>query len=389
MQKTLDRKNNCSIGALVLDTASFISFPKSSIMNKATSFYTVPNVMTEIKDEKSLQELSLWKDKINIRVPQSSFIKEIISFSKKTGDYEVLSITDIHIIALTYELECEMNGSSLGMRKELSKQPKMNRPESPKHDNIDEDGENKILDTFTDQIFFQEKPKNNDLNDKINEVIKNTEDLTFQEIDEDSDGWITPSNIHCYKSLVDKANMISMKKETQMKVACVTNDFAMQNVLLQMDLNLVSQETGLRIKTVKSWVLRCYGCFKIVKDISKKFCPGCGGNTLLRTSCSIDSNGKFRIYLKRHMQWNNRGTIYPIPKPHHGSASGKGYKQLIFREDQKEYQKAIKYQKRKKERNLFDPDSIPDILTGKRDTSHYDITIGMGKKNPNEKKRLR
>lgn len=78
MQKTLDRKENYSIEALVLDTASFISFPKSLIMNKASSFYTVPNVMTEIKDEKSLQELSLWKDKVNIRAPQLSSVQESV-----------------------------------------------------------------------------------------------------------------------------------------------------------------------------------------------------------------------------------------------------------------------------------------------------------------------
>ena len=30
-------------------------------------------------------------------------------FAKKTGDYEVLSIADVHILALTYELECELN----------------------------------------------------------------------------------------------------------------------------------------------------------------------------------------------------------------------------------------------------------------------------------------
>ena len=30
-------------------------------------------------------------------------------FAKKTGDYEVLSRADVHILALTYELECELN----------------------------------------------------------------------------------------------------------------------------------------------------------------------------------------------------------------------------------------------------------------------------------------
>ena len=46
-----------------------------------------------------------------------------------------------------------------------------------------------------------------------------------------------------------------------MKSACMTGDFAMQNVALQMGLNLVSVEGSERIKNVKTWVLRCHGCF--------------------------------------------------------------------------------------------------------------------------------
>jgi len=46
-----------------------------------------------------------------------------------------------------------------------------------------------------------------------------------------------------------------------MKSACMTGDFAIQNVALQMGLNLVSVEGSERIKNVKTWVLRCHGCF--------------------------------------------------------------------------------------------------------------------------------
>ena len=46
-----------------------------------------------------------------------------------------------------------------------------------------------------------------------------------------------------------------------MKSACMTGDFAMQNVALQMGLNLVNMDGG-GVKYVKTWVLRCHGCFK-------------------------------------------------------------------------------------------------------------------------------
>jgi RNA-binding protein NOB1 len=45
------------------------------------------------------------------------------------------------------------------------------------------------------------------------------------------------------------------------KTACMTGDYAVQNVLLQMGLKLVG-EGGKRIGKVKSWVLRCHACFK-------------------------------------------------------------------------------------------------------------------------------
>ena len=43
----------------------------------------------------------------------------------------------------------------------------------------------------------------------------------------------------------------------------MTADFAMQNVLLQLDLSLVGME-GKKIQKVKTWVLRCHACFKYV-----------------------------------------------------------------------------------------------------------------------------
>jgi RNA-binding protein NOB1 len=44
-------------------------------------------------------------------------------------------------------------------------------------------------------------------------------------------------------------------------VACMTGDYAVQNVLMQIGLNLVGSG-GKKIAQVKSWVLRCHACFK-------------------------------------------------------------------------------------------------------------------------------
>lgn len=85
--------------------------------------------------------------------------------------------------------------------------------------------------------------------------------------DDDGEGeWITPSNVALHKSRAmdllpqDDAKGKGKKVKT-IGSGCMTADFAMQNVLLQMGLNLVGLE-GKRIERIKSWVLRCHACFK-------------------------------------------------------------------------------------------------------------------------------
>lgn len=85
--------------------------------------------------------------------------------------------------------------------------------------------------------------------------------------EEDGEGeWITPSNVALHKSralnlLPSEDGKKGKSKQEHIPVGCMTADFAMQNVLLQMGLGLVSVE-GKRIERVKSWVLRCHACFK-------------------------------------------------------------------------------------------------------------------------------
>jgi len=94
---------------------------------------------------------------------------------------------------------------------------------------------------------------------------------TFEDPSDDDDGegeWITPDNVGIHKSraldlLPDDGLKSKGKKDVVIGSGCMTADFAMQNVLLQMGLNLVGLE-GKRIEKVKSWVLRCHACFKYV-----------------------------------------------------------------------------------------------------------------------------
>ena len=129
--------------------------------------------------------------------------------------------------------------------------------------------------------------------------------------------------------------------------------------------------------------------------MAKQFCSRCGKPTLMRTSCSTDKDGNFKVHLKKNMQWNTRGNVYSIPKPVAGSSNGKlvsgggkgGWGQgLILAEDQKEYVNAITGARRKKEKDLMDEDYLPSILTGDRGRAGGRPKVGAGK-NVNSRKR--
>jgi len=131
--------------------------------------------------------------------------------------------------------------------------------------------------------------------------------------------------------------------------------------------------------------------------MTKQFCPSCGQATLTRVSCSTDAAGNFTLHLKKNFQYNNRGNVYSIPKPTHGTANGKGAnlkgggkngwgRELILAEDQKEYTKKMDEERRTKYRDLMDQDYLPSILGGSRTSGNGRIKVGAGR-NVNAKKR--
>jgi len=211
--------------------------------------------------------------------------------------------------------------------------------------------------------------------------------------DSDSEGWITPSNLSRKRAQDTNAEIGQSTEPKTMQAATITTDFAMQNVLLQMNLNLLSSSMQ-RVKHLKTFVLRCHACFDKTKDMSKQFCPRCGKPTLTRVACSTNANGEFKMHLKKNMQWNTRGDRFSIPKPVAGSANGKvkgGGKggwgnELMLAEDQKEYVRAVAQEKKQNQRDLMDEDYLPGILTGDRGRAGGRPKVGAGR-NVNSKKR--
>ncbi|EHK42236.1 hypothetical protein TRIATDRAFT_165753, partial [Trichoderma atroviride IMI 206040] len=418
------------IHSLVLDTGPLIKNdpPASVLISKAEKLYTLPNIISEIRDAttRSRVETTLLPF-VTIRSPRPESLKFIADFAKKTGDYGVLSKPDMEVLALGYELEIERNGGDWRLRnapgqKSVNGRPqaKQSTEEKEKPEQVEEaqQADSEQSAEAADQTESQPQPDtetklSNDVQSLSLEASGSSEEKSEatpeavesapepslakqpeeqpEEASEDSDdeGWITPSNLKKQQAQDSGANGTNDNAPPKtLQAAILTSDYAMQNVALRINLNLVTPSLS-RITYLKTWVLRCHGCFNITKDMDKQFCPKCGQSTLTRTSCSTDQHGNFKIHLKQGFQWNTRGNVFSVPKPVHGSANGRlpkhvggknnWGKDLILAEDQKEHSKALDEQRRQRKKDLMDDDFLPGLLTGHRSGAGGKIKVGAGR----------
>ncbi|CAA7390930.1 unnamed protein product [Spirodela intermedia] len=170
-------------------------------------------------------------------------------------------------------------------------------------------------------------------------------------------------------------------------VACVTGDFAMQNVILQMGLRLLAP-SGMQIRQLHRWVLKCHACNKVTSEIGRLFCPKCGnGGTLRKVSVTVGENGL--ILASRRPRVNLRGTKFSIPLPQ-GGRDGIS-KNLVLREDQ--IPRKLLYPKGKKKNNKQDKDGFgaEDIFSHASERKAplkppvgKAVLVFTGKRNPND-----
>ncbi|KAL6706308.1 20S-pre-rRNA D-site endonuclease nob1 [Coniothyrium glycines] len=500
------------IHSLILDTGPLIknTISISTLINSAEQLLTTPAILSEIRDEATRSRVqTTLVPFLKIRTPSPSSYDAVVAFSKKTGDFPVLSKQDLGILALAYEVHCERHGGPSGLRDtpksstrrrpaETKSQEKEGRAsqentsgvveatETPAEDDgwevpsgkratkrtaakplkfkyetveeispagqldpqqteqsasgevIEEQGGVSITkEQISEQDALQQPTEHGAPQDSSNEdqssreidghddvaeappvpngdieqpeaaLTQDIADLTLTQeptppttdsSDSDSDGdWITPTNLSAHQ-LADSAPLHSStltSRPQQLSTATMTTDFAMQNVLLQMNLLLLSP-TLQRIKHVVTKVLRCHACFHVAHDMSLSFCPRCGQAALQKVSCSTNSRGEFRIHLARNYTYNKRGDKYSIPKPIAGTANGKwsgsgggkgGWgRDLILAPDQKEFVKKVEEGKRGGTRDLMDEDYLPGILTGERGAGKRGVKVGAGR-NVNAKKR--
>lgn len=209
----------------------------------------------------------------------------------KTGDRAILSNTDIQVMALAADLERHRHGGSWDHLRTEPIQP------------VAQVG--KVKDSFTDshddgklEGWYTPPPRSrkekNPVNSEpevcieeeavlqqsvgsmsINDDKKNDESVSNEssqmvsedgEEDEDDDaGWITPSSLKQRREQQAKAIVATDSPKKQL-VICMTDDFAMQNVLMHMGLCATSSD-GRIIRQLKRWVLRCHACYTCVSSI--------------------------------------------------------------------------------------------------------------------------
>jgi len=374
---------------LVVDSGGFIK--NAPLRELAGRLVTLQDVVSEIRDKETRQRMQVLPYDLEFRNPSSLGLAKVSEFAKKTGDFASLSLTDLNVLAVTWDLEVELRGGSDHLKaeptlqrttqyyhpKEASSKQKMrdkNVAGFYQGEDADEDGgddaESYLKDDVEDESFdsvnyWREPLPEIDLDllddlcqdedgeaheeelqesdgedgddfgyDSDKENVDSEEEEEGEDGEDDDDSWITPSN------LKDKKKQFTGdfrgEQELKVTVACMTTDFAMQNVLKQIGLNILGTD-GMVIRETKTWILRCYACFRTTPRMEKKFCPKCGNKTLKRVSVTVDSEGKQQVHISTRRQLTSKGKRFSLPAP-------KGGKHAVnprLVEDQREAQQRL------------------------------------------------
>lgn len=187
-----------------------------------------------------------------------------------------MSKPDIHLLALCYELEIEQNGGDWRIRKDPTQRGLNGKPPAKGEPNAEEATQaNDVEDKL--QNLAISKPEN-----KSQEVATEgtpreptpVEDVTHElaqddtshvdahnqgtqqtgsddpaqgipaDEDDDSDGWITPSNLKKHQAKDAQVSGASEAIQETLQAALLTSDFAMQNVALRINLKYVHSLTS-------------------------------------------------------------------------------------------------------------------------------------------------
>ncbi|XP_034230865.1 RNA-binding protein NOB1 [Thrips palmi] len=417
---------------LVVDTGAFLK--DAAIQDLGENVITCQEVINEVTNSRQLRRLVVLPYELQVKDVFPENVHFVTEFSKKTGDYCSLSATDIKVIALTYQLEKQIVGSdhlksapetqrtitfqnrptvdlkdiagfyipaSAGNVKGENEDGECSAALSEKFSNlqcteISGDNDKEIIDSDTsecpeeddskvenDQLLEEVDPSSvlvkieepgspkpkSDSAQEYDESDEGEESCDSEEdTDDDGGAWITPSNL----SRAKKQMNADVEEEKSVKVACITTDFAMQNVLKQIGLNIASVD-GRVIKQLRTFILRCYGCFKTTSIMTKVFCPHCGHSTLKRVAVSVEPDGSQKIHINFKKPLSTKGKKYSLPTFQGGKHSNNP---IIFADQPMPDQRPTRVAKTKT--NILDADYIPGFSPfALRDTTSKSAMLGI------------
>ncbi|PAV73626.1 hypothetical protein WR25_00603 [Diploscapter pachys] len=293
---------------LVLDSSAIIE--GFNLHNLAEKFYAPYDVRPELVSAKAKKNFEMLPFEVEFREPTTAALKAVFDAAKKMGEFKSLSLHDSRVIALTYDLTNEfikkqeltepspsdieeVESALADMRVENKAENSSNGNENGKSE---EDGESE---SEEDEDESEEELENGRINN-LPEGFCEASDS------DDEKGWITKDNLAAALRKIG-----AFEIEENMEVACLTKDFALQNILLAMDLRLASLH-GYRIKKIKSYVLRCRACMNTTNNMEKEFCPSCGHKMLHKCAVTVEEDGTQTV----HVNWQRlncrRGLKYHI-----------------------------------------------------------------------------
>ncbi|KAF6772561.1 hypothetical protein AHF37_08102 [Paragonimus kellicotti] len=295
---------------LVVDSVAFLK--RARLETFGSKIYTTAQVIGELRDPKIRFALKCLPYTLRLLTPSRDSIHHVSEVAKKTGDFSVLSPTDMGLIAVTYELHRELVGDPIlkpvvPLPTNLGQQA---RAAVASFDSkADSSGDNSSL-SSDEEPSSDNQPDDVDLpteNDWITE--HNFEEKSFENFGFGTDNMSRRERcISGQKDVGDEPTLV---------VACLTTDFAMQNVLFHLGLHLVGLN-GMRITQPRTHLLWCGSCFRPTKRTDTYFCPSCAQANLRRIPVTLKEDGQLQFHFSRRFVKSLRGTQQPIRRPKGG-----------------------------------------------------------------------
>lgn len=357
---------------VVLDTNVFLR--RMTFWEIGESFVTTPGVMAEVCDTESQLWIANLPVTVAVNVPSKVSVGRVRAFARATGDLTSLSEEDIEVIALALDLDVTAHGDDSHIRLEPSfkdpttikvfskgKHVASTAPLESHGDNkqyrdrygqqnqrtrvgeVTQEMEQKYA-AYKQSLFDDDMihllrsngpasadnlhewidvastlPKNSRdleayqngpavLEAKVQDAVIGThvpQDSTIPVTEVDGEGdWVTSENL-----MEDTLATLKEVKDA-VPVAICTADYSMQNVVMQMNLRLVSPQ-GV-IKEIKRYAGKCSACLAITPILASPFCKKCGNRTMMKVAMYIreDGTATFSTGIKH---FNLHGTIFSLP----------------------------------------------------------------------------